>query len=53
MRYEIWSGRIASEFFIGVFSMLNLWIWKIINTIFAVMFLILISHVIKITILKY
>lgn len=52
MRYETWSGRIASEFFIAIFSMLNLWIWKIINTIFAVMFLILISHVIKITILK-
>ncbi|MDF2881857.1 MAG: hypothetical protein K0R54_2414 [Clostridiaceae bacterium] len=33
MRYETWGGRIASEFFIGIFSLLPLFIWRILNTI--------------------
>ncbi|WP_459479397.1 DUF6056 family protein [Clostridium saccharoperbutylacetonicum] len=52
MRYETWSGRIASEFFIGIFSLLPLFIWRILNTIIAASFIILISNIIKISISK-
>jgi hypothetical protein len=52
MRYETWSGRVASEFFISIFSVLNLWIWRILNTLVAVSFIIFLSKIIKLSIEK-
>jgi len=52
MRYETWSGRIACEFFISIFSLLPLFIWRILNTVVVLGLLIYISKIIKISILK-
>jgi hypothetical protein len=38
VRYKIWSGRLAPEFAIGLFSLMNLWIWRMVNTIVATFF---------------
>ncbi|MFT8352402.1 DUF6056 family protein [Clostridium saccharoperbutylacetonicum] len=52
MRYETWGGRISSEFFIGIFSLLPLFIWRILNTMIAVSFVVFISKIIKLSISK-
>lgn len=52
MRYETWSGRIACELFISIFSLLPLFIWRILNTVVVLGLLICISNIIKISILK-
>ncbi len=52
MRYENWSGRVVSEFLISVFSILNLWVWKVINCLVVFGFIYCISKLIKLTQIK-
>ena len=45
MRYATWSGRVSSEFLIGLFTLLPLWIWRILNTIIATIFLLNLTYI--------
>lgn len=47
MRYMTWSGRITSEFLVGLFTLFPLWIWRILNTFIAVLFVGLLAYIIK------
>lgn len=46
MRYNTWSGRITSEFLVGLFTLLPLWVWRILSTLIATTFLYLLSLIV-------
>lgn len=52
MRYETWGGRISSELFISIFSLLPLFIWRILNTVIVVGFIVCVSSIVKLSISK-
>lgn len=47
MRFMTWTGRLTSELLIGFFSLLNLWIWRIVNTIIGTYFVYLLGQILQ------